>query len=264
MRRSRRRELDDHGRKYATENDNLSLLYGTENDNLDLIGLGSFKPVTAEGAEVGFVVNEGAKSGKALDVALGMKPEFHITAFRVFLVQMSEGTLVKGFEIGFGKHFAAIRHGSMDDRKRVNLPIGFCNDGTIDSTRRVLAAGTMVFDCIAHGVQLFGCEEPAQGVVRHEDLTGMDMMVLAVDLQAQIMVRGNDICHGLVGVVSSCEFETFADDRFGMITSVGTIESIVLRKDRLMDIDVQSEFCGVVDDTRNTGFYQGLSADKSP
>lgn len=59
MRRSRRRELDDRGRKYATENDNLSLLYATENDNLDLIGLGSFKPVPAEGAEVGFVVNKG-------------------------------------------------------------------------------------------------------------------------------------------------------------------------------------------------------------
>ena len=93
------------------------------------MGLGSFKPVTAEGAEVGFVVNERTKSGKALDVALGMKPEFQITAFRVFLVQMSEGTLVKGFEIGFGKHLAAVRHRSMDDGKRVNLPIGFCNDG---------------------------------------------------------------------------------------------------------------------------------------
>lgn len=231
---------------------------------VDLIGLGSVKPLPAECAEVGFVVNKGAKRGKALDVALGMKPEFQIAAFRVFLVQMSEGTLVKGFEIGFGKQFAAVRHRSMDDGKRVNLSIGFCNDGTIDSTRRVLAAGTMVFDRIAHREQLFGCEELSQGVVRHEDLSGMDMMVLAVDLQTQIMVRGNDICHGLVGVVSSCEFETFADDRFGMITSVTTIESIVLRKDRLMDIDVQSEFSGMVDDTRNTGFYQGLSADKSP
>ena len=52
------------------------------------------------------------------------------------------------------------------------------------------------------------------------------------------MVGSDNKRHGLVGIVGSCQFETFGNDCLGMIALVATIEGIVLRQDGLLDIDV--------------------------
>ena len=44
------------------------------------------------------------------------------------------------------------------------------------------------------------------------------------------MVRSDDVRHGLIGVVSTRQFETLADDRLGMITPMSAIERIILRQ----------------------------------
>ena len=72
----------------------------------------------------------------------------------------------------------------MNNRKGIDLSISFGDDGTVDGTRRILAAGTMIFDGIAHSEELVMSEPLAQGLVRHDDLAGMNMMVLAIETQA--------------------------------------------------------------------------------
>ena len=142
------------------------------------------KPLAAEGAEVGFVVDEGAELREALDVAFAVEPEVEITAFGVFLVEMIETALVEHVKIGIRKQFEAIGHRALNDGKGIDLSISFGDDGTVDRTRRVLAAGTMIFDGIAHSEELVMSEPLAQGLVRHDDLAGMDMMMFAIETQA--------------------------------------------------------------------------------
>ena len=124
----------------------------------------------------------------------------------------------------------------MNDCKRINLPIGFGNDSAIDGTRRILTTGSMIFHRVTHGEELVVSEPLAQVLVGHQDFTRIDMMPIPIELQAQIMVRGNDICHGLVGVVCSCQFEALANDCFGMIPLVASVKSIVLWQNLLLNI----------------------------
>ena len=62
------------------------------------------------------------------------------------------------------------------------------------------------------------------------------------------MIRGNDVGHRFVSLVGTCQFETFSDDCLGMIPLVAAIESIILRKNRLLDMDVQKQVLRLVYD----------------
>ena len=125
-----------------------------------------------------------SQCSQTLDIAFAIEPEVKITAFGVFIVEMIEGALIERVEVGIGKEFEAIGHRAMNNGKGIDLSIGFGDDGTVDGTRRVLATGTMIFHGIAHGEELVVREPLTQGVIGHENLTGMDMMMLAIETQA--------------------------------------------------------------------------------
>ena len=52
------------------------------------------------------------------------------------------------------------------------------------------------------------------------------------------MVGGNDVRHGLIGMVGTRQFKAFSNDCFRMVALVATVKIIVLRKDGLVDIDI--------------------------
>ena len=85
------------------------------------------KPFAAEGAESGLIMNKGTESLEALYIPFAIEPEAQVSSFGIFFVQMVQATLIQGIKIGVREHFAAIGHGSLNDSKGFNLPIGFCN-----------------------------------------------------------------------------------------------------------------------------------------
>ena len=92
----------------------------------------------------------------------------------------------------------------------------------------------------------------------------MDMMLLAVELEAQVMVGGNDVRHGLVRVIGTRQFEALHNDCLGMVALVASIESIVLRHDSVLNIDIQEQLFGLVHDPSYPVLYQGLARHKAP
>ena len=47
-------------------------------------------PFFAEGAEEGFVADDGVEGFEGTDIALGVEPEAHVTAFGVFRLEYDE------------------------------------------------------------------------------------------------------------------------------------------------------------------------------
>ena len=104
----------------------------------------NFIPFFAEGAEEGFVADDGTEGFEGTDIAFGVQPEAHITAFGVFLQQVFTGTGVECLEVTVGVEFGGIRHRAGYDRFGDDLAVGFGYNRAVDSSRRVLTAGAMV------------------------------------------------------------------------------------------------------------------------
>ena len=94
-----------------------------------------------------------------MEIALAVEPKVEITAFGVFLMEVIEAALEESieiiltsgsYEIGLREEFLAIRHGAVDDGEGIDLAVGFGDDGAIDGTRRIFAAGTMILYGITH------------------------------------------------------------------------------------------------------------------
>ena len=192
---------------------------------------------------MGLVADDVAQSVQSADVAFAVEPESDVTAFGVLVVQMFEAALVEGGEVGLGIELGTIRHRAVYDGERVDQPVRLRNDSAIDSARRMVAAGAMVLDSVAHGEQLTRGEPLPEHRVRHQYLAGVYVVPFAVDTQSEVVVGGNRVRHLLVyndvtplHVISGApiiillsELEALADDGQGMVAVVSAVKGIVLR-----------------------------------
>ena len=89
----------------------------------------------------------------------------------------------------------------------------------------------MVFDGLAHHLQLFGREPLAQAGVGGEDLSARQVMDGAGPGHPEVVIGGDGIDHIDVGTGDLHQLERMTDDTGDVFHIVGSVEGSVLRQD---------------------------------
>ena len=115
--------------------------------------------------------------------------------------------LVVPLFVGSRVLFQSVLHGAAQGDVRVDNPVGFGNDTSVDTARLVVGRGAMVFYGFFHCLYFFFGKPLAQSGICHHYFTGDKVVRGTIAAQPRIVIGGNGIDHTLV--------------RFGMLPGKG-------------------------------------------